>query len=89
MPEIAQSFLLRHLEEIRGVDQALGLLGDGARENRVAVAQAVHGDAGERIEVLAAVGVPEPGALAADERHGLRRVRVHQVRRGHGLSLFS
>src|SRR5437868_8905109 len=54
------------------------------REPRVAVAERVHRDAGERVEVLAAVLVPEPDAFAADEGDVLSRVRVHEV--GHQYS---
>src|SRR6185312_15750842 len=43
----------------------------------VRVAEGVHGDAAEEVEVAAAVGVPHVGALAADE-HALRRAEgVH------------
>jgi hypothetical protein len=43
------------------------------------VAQRVHGDAGEGIEVLAAVLVPEPNALAAHECDRLAGVGVHDM----------
>src|SRR3954465_5600038 len=55
-------------------------------EPRVAVAERVHGDAGERVEVLAAVLVPEPDTFAADEGDVLPRVRAHEVGHQHSQS---
>ena len=43
--------LRRDLVEVRGVDELRRLLGDRAHEPRVAVAERVHRDAGERVEV--------------------------------------
>jgi hypothetical protein len=74
------ALLLGHDEVVGDMDEALRLLGDRLRELRMPVAQAAHGDAGERVQVLLAVRIPEPGALAARERHRVGGVRVHHVR---------
>ena len=51
-----------------------GLLADRLDQRRVAVADLHHRDAGQEVEVLVALGVPEPRALAAHELDGLARV---------------
>ena len=61
---LRQPLLARDLEQVRGVPQALGLLGDGADQMRVAVPEPGHRDAAGEIEKLAPVGGPEIGALA-------------------------
>ena len=58
---------------------ASGLLGDRRHVGRVAVADLDHGDAGEEVQVLVAVGVPQPRALAAHELDLVARVRRHDV----------
>ena len=44
------------------------LRGDRLDDGRVRVAEGVDGDAADEVEVRLAVGVPDRGALAADER---------------------
>ncbi len=61
---LRQPLLTRDLEEVRGVPQALGLLGYGADQMRVAVTEPGHRDAAGEIEEFASVGGPEIGALA-------------------------
>ena len=55
---------MRDAVEIGGVDQLTGLLGDGAGHLRMGMAKAADGNAAERVQVLPALGVPEPDALA-------------------------
>ena len=77
-------FLLGDAVQIGGVDQAPGLLADGGDDARMGVAETGDGDAGQGVEVLATLGVPDPHALTAGERHGQPAVRVHQM---HGPQL--
>jgi hypothetical protein len=67
------------VEEVADVQQPLGLIADRFDDRRVAVADARHADAGQEVEVLVAVVVPQARAGAADETHGVARVRRHQV----------
>lgn len=55
-------------EEVGDVAEGGDLVGDGADDGGVGVAEGVDGDAADEVEVLAAVGVPDPGALAAHQR---------------------
>ena len=55
--------------------QPPGLLADRRDDARVAVADARHRDAGQEVEVLVAVGVPQARALAAHELTGSARRR--------------
>ena len=64
--------------EVRAVDELLCLLGDGRDERLVVVAEHVHGDAAEEVEVLLAVVVPEVRALAVVQ-HDLVAVEHRQV----------
>src|SRR5690606_32818412 len=45
----------------------------------MAMAHVGHGDAGEKVEVLPAVRIPESGALAADQRQAPGSVRVQNM----------
>ena len=67
------------VEEVADVDQALGLLADRRDDGRVAVPEAVDGQAGLEVEVLVALVVPQPRALAADELDAQARVGGDQV----------
>jgi hypothetical protein len=58
-----------------------------ARTRRgVVVAERVHRDAGERVEIFLTGLVPQPYALAAHERDRLAGVRVHHL--AHGVTPF-
>ena len=65
----AELTLERVVEKVRRVEQRLRLLGDGARESRVGVAERRHAYARQQVEVFAAFGVVETYALAAHERN--------------------
>ncbi len=78
-----EPLLLRHAEEVRGVDELGRLVAQRTHQRRVGVAQPVDRDAREGVQVLLALGIPEPRALAAREGDGLRGVCLHQVAIGH------
>ena len=59
--------------------QASGLLAHGLDDARVAVADVQHRDPGEEVEVLVAVGIPQPAAGAAHERDRVARVGADRV----------
>ncbi len=59
-------------EVVRDVREGRRLARHGIHEDRVRVTERVDRDAGEEVEVLGALDVPHPGALAPDE-HGERR----------------
>ena len=65
-----QFLLQRDAVQVGGVHQLAGLLAHGGRHRRVAVAQAAHGDAGDRVQVGVARLVPQPAAGAAREARG-------------------
>ena len=54
------------------------LRADGLDDRRVGVAERVDRDPADEVEVLLAVGVPQPGARAADEGQPRGAVVVHQ-----------
>src|SRR5690606_3526670 len=65
-------------EKVGDVAEQRDLVGDGADDCRVAGAERADGDAAEEVEVLLAVGVPQPGALAVGEGDAGGAVVVHQ-----------
>jgi hypothetical protein len=80
---LGELLLLRHAEVVGRVDQLGELVLHALGEHGMRVAQPVHGDPGERVQVALAVRVEEVGALAARERDGIGVVRVHHVLRAH------
>src|SRR5438445_8161277 len=67
------------IEQIRGMDQPQGLLLQRQRDFRMAVAEDVHGNASQKVQVLASLDVEHTGPLSSGERQGIPGVRVHQV----------
>ncbi len=67
--------------------EALGLVVDRLDDLRVAVADVQDRDPGEEVEVLVAVGVPEPSSGSADELDGVADVRRDRVVALEGLEL--
>ena len=53
-----QFFLASYLVNVRGMDDACGLIGDGFNQRRMGMAQTGHGDAGERIEITITSLIP-------------------------------
>jgi hypothetical protein len=76
---VGQTFLLGNAVQVGGVHDGAGLGGDRAGDPGMRVAEAAHGDAGERVQITPALGVFQPGTLAADEGHVLALVGVHQM----------
>ena len=69
--QLGQLDLRPGVKQVGHVHQGLRLAADGRAHLRVAVPQRADGDAGEKIEILAAVRVPQPAAAAA--HHGRRK----------------
>src|SRR5262249_5095079 len=67
----------RRGEQVGDVPERGDLLGDGGDDGRVAVAEQVHRDAAEEVDVGAAGLVDDDGAAAADQTQRRRTVRVH------------
>ena len=69
--------------QVGGVHQLARLLADGPGDRRVGVAQAAHGNAGQGIEVLPVLAVPQPDAFTTLELHGQPVIGRHKML-GHG-----
>ena len=59
------------------------LLDKGLAQHRIAVTQGADGYAGDRIEVLVAVAVPDPNPLTSHQFEGISGIGIHH-RRGDG-----
>ncbi len=57
------------VEEVRGVNQLLALLGNGLCNRGVVVAQRIHADPAQQVKVLRTVLVDDVHALAADKQN--------------------
>ena len=64
-------------EQVGDVDEPRGLVGDRRHDRRVAVPDVADGDPAEEVEVLAPLGVPQPGALSAHELDVVAGVVAH------------
>ena len=71
--------LQRVKEQVRRVDQRLRLVGDRARQARVGVAERRDADAGQQVEILAALRVEQAHAFAADEGNRLPAVGLQDM----------
>ena len=74
--------------QVGDVPEGLRLRGDRLDDLRVRVAEDRRGDAAEQVEVLAAVDVPDGGALAAGQRDRRRPVVAHHHGRPAGGQLL-
>jgi hypothetical protein len=81
----AELLLQRHAVVVGAVDELGDLVLQRRHQLGMGVAQRVDGDAAQAIEVLLAVGVPHPAALAMRHRDGQAAVGVHQGRRERGI----
>ena len=77
-----QLLLVGHVVVIAAVDDLGHLVLQGGHEFGMVMAQGVHGNAGQRIQVLLAIDVPKAAALTTFERDWQTPVGVHGVRRG-------
>ena len=59
----ARRTLILVIVKIRCVDQQGSLFGNHADHTRMVVAEGVHADAGDEIQVAAAIGIPYVGAF--------------------------
>ena len=75
-------------EQVGGVRDGLHLAGHRPGDRRVSVAERADRDAGDEVGVLLAVGVPDPAALAAHQRHRRHPVVAHERRLEPGLQLL-
>src|SRR4029450_3083681 len=66
------------VEEVADGDEPLRLLGDRPHHLGMAVADRGHRDPGQEVEVLVAILVPQPRALAAGEGHGVAGVGLEE-----------
>ena len=73
--------------EVGDARQPLRLVADRGHDPRVAVAGVVDREPGEEVQVLLAVGVPQPRSLAAHELHRRPRIGRHRIPRLQRLQL--
>src|SRR5262245_12323312 len=71
--------LRQYMVEIGDVYEFARLLLNRANNGWVAVAEAVHGDAGYKVEILFAISVPHPGPFAANQSDGIARIGLSDV----------
>ena len=77
---VGRGLLVRNAPQVRGMDDpAPDPLRQGPGQPGMRIAESVYRDAGERVEVLLALLVPEPDAFAAHEGDRLAGVGVHDV----------
>ena len=77
---VGQQFLFAHLIDVGAVDQLADLFAQCGGEARVRVAQRVHGDAGQCVEITFAFGVPQPRTFAMRKGDGEPGISVHHMR---------
>src|SRR5262249_20537016 len=68
-----------YMVEIGDMYEFARLLLNRANNGWVAVAEAVHGDAGYKVEILFAISVPHPGSFAANESNGIACIGLSDV----------
>jgi hypothetical protein len=80
--EVSQALRQPHprlgVEEVPHVHQPAGLLVHRLHHGRVAMAELRHRDAGQEVQVLVALVVPQPRALAPHELDGIPDVGGHE-----------
>ena len=80
--QLGQRFLAGHVVVVGGVDELGHLVLQRRHQLGVVVAQRVHCNAAQRIEVLLAVDVPHAAALASLQSDRYAAIGVHHVGRG-------
>ncbi len=86
--DLCQLRLLLDVVEIADVHQLRGLLLYGLHDARMAMTDAVDGDARKEVQIAAALGVPQVGAFAAVKDHVEARVGRHHIFRVCGGRAF-
>ena len=76
-----QPFLVGHVVVVAAVDDLADLVLQRGHELGVVVAERVHGDTGQRVEVFLAVDIPHSHALAVRQRDRQPAVGIHGVGR--------
>src|SRR5438128_12633857 len=71
--------LRQNMIEIGNVDQLARLLLDGAHDGRMAMAQAVNRDSGEKVEVFFSIRVLHPSPLATHQSPRLATLGVSDI----------
>src|SRR5215831_12497362 len=71
--------LRQYMVEIGDMYEFARLLLNRANNGWVAVAEAVHGDAGYKVEILLAISVPHPGPFAANQSDGIACIGLSDV----------
>ena len=61
------------------MDQPCGLFPDDADDPRMILAEGIHTDAGDEIEIPLAGGVPHIGTVAANQNQRMTRVVLEQI----------
>src|SRR5262245_12379542 len=71
--------LRQYMVEIGDVHEFASLLLNRSNDGWVAVAKAVDGDAGQKVEILLAISVPHPGPFAANQSNGITCIGLSDV----------
>src|SRR5262249_5331139 len=77
--ELGELRLLGNVEDVRYVEQGRGLLAERADHLGMAVTERGDGDAAREVEILLAVGVPNPRTLASHQGDGLPLRERHEM----------
>jgi hypothetical protein len=80
--------LQRVIEEIRTVNQGLGLVGDRGGQTWIGMSQCGNANTGDEVEVLAALRIVDKDALAADEHDWCSPIGGNNVPRLELLNRF-
>src|ERR1041385_449475 len=67
------------VKKIGSMNQPSRLLLNDADDPRVVLAEGVHADTGDEIEIALTRGVPHPGAVAANQNERMARVTLEQI----------
>ena len=76
---VRQRFLAAHAVQIRGMNQATGLVGNRRHQFRVRVTQGIDRNAGNSVEIFAPFGIGEAAPLTLAESHRQASVGIHDM----------
>ena len=77
---VGQLFLFADAVKVRGMQQAPGLRRNRRDQPGMAVTERQHGNPGQRIQILLALGIGNPASLTMTEGHGQPGVGIHHMR---------